>query len=157
MKVLLFIYDVGISSQNIFLSEDNSSHWHYQRIAMRKIAKIIKEKYGRKPKFFVFSDNIEYCKENLEDFKEIFNIVFVSSENLTSLQDFYLMTKRKHIIFPNSTFSWWTAFLIKHNDKIVITTSFNPIAVSHMTPYHLQGKFYHLSSWTVINVFSGEV
>lgn len=73
--------------------------------------------------FFVFSDDISSVAET---FKETINIdkkhyvVFVSNENFSRYHDLFLMTKCKHLIMANSTFSWWAAYLNRHKDKIVI-------------------------------------
>lgn len=73
--------------------------------------------------FFVFSDDIASVAE---DFETIINVdkkhsvVFVSNGNFSRFHDLFLMTKCKHSIMSNSTFSWWAAYLNRHKDKIVI-------------------------------------
>lgn len=69
------------------------------------------------PTFFVFSDDIKYCKEEL-DIPEAKYIDW--NQNERSYLDMYLMSQCKHNIIANSTFSWWGAFLNKNQDKIVI-------------------------------------
>lgn len=70
------------------------------------------------PIFFVFSDNIEWVKNNLT-FKN--SIEFVSGKiTKNHYQDFYLMSQCRHNIIANSTFSWWAAWLNNHPNKIVI-------------------------------------
>ena len=66
--------------------------------------------------FVVFSDHIDWCKENLPQLNR--NFVFI--ENQYYLHDFYLLSKCKHTIFANSTFSWWAAYLNKNPEKKVI-------------------------------------
>lgn len=71
------------------------------------------------PKFFVFSNDIQWCKENFtgEDF------VFVdinSEEETAALYDLELMKSCKHQIISNSTFAWWGAMLNDNPNKIVI-------------------------------------
>jgi len=66
-------------------------------------------------KLFVFSDDIEWCRQH---FKSIHPTYFLSSEN--PVQDFYLMQQCKHTITANSSFSWWAAWLNNHKNKIVI-------------------------------------
>ena len=67
--------------------------------------------------FFIFSDDINWCKINL-----IFlpNTTYCS---FTMLNDFHLMSLCNHFIIPNSTFSWWAAYLSKNKTKIVILPS----------------------------------
>ena len=76
------------------------------------------EKNIENPKYFVFSDDIEYCKYL---FKEINNIFYVqNNKGKDSYWDMFLMSKCKHNIIANSSFSWWGAFLNSNNNKIVL-------------------------------------
>lgn len=72
------------------------------------------------PKFYVFSDDIEWTKSNLT----ILNGVYISSEMFASYQnwyDMYLMSCCHHNIIANSSFSWWAAWLNPHQEKIVVS------------------------------------
>lgn len=64
---------------------------------------------------YVFSDDIEWCKNNLR----FDNIHFV--EGLDDIEDLWLMSLCKNNIIANSTFSWWGAWLNKNPDKKVIS------------------------------------
>jgi hypothetical protein len=70
-------------------------------------------------KFFIFSDDIEWCKNNLSD---IPNSIIVTHEHKGN--KFYnyllLMSECKHFIIPNSTFAWWAAYLSKNKNKKVL-------------------------------------
>lgn len=71
------------------------------------------------PTIFVFSDEIEWCRENL---KFDFETVYVSHEYAgEKFKDYLqLMILCKHFIIPNSSFAWWAAWLCANPDKIVI-------------------------------------
>ncbi len=77
----------------------------------------IKEKISN-PKFFIFSDNINWVRENL-NLNEEAHLISVD-ESPTSITDFHLMNCCKHNIIANSTFSWWAAYLNPNPDKIII-------------------------------------
>lgn len=79
--------------------------------------KIVREKI-KKPSFFIFSDDMEWVKEKL-DLPE--DAIFIDwNKKGDSWQDMYLMSQSKHNIIANSTFSWWSAWLNNHPDKLVI-------------------------------------
>ncbi|HEU5165062.1 MAG TPA: alpha-1,2-fucosyltransferase [Chitinophagaceae bacterium] len=69
------------------------------------------------PIFYLFSDDINWVKENLQ----IPNAIHVSNKITNSpIEDLYLMSQCKHNIIANSSFSWWGAWLNNNPDKIVI-------------------------------------
>lgn len=65
--------------------------------------------------FVIFSDDIEWCKNN---FSEYDNIIY--SEGNTDIEDLALMSSCSHNIIANSSFSWWGAWLNKNKNKKVI-------------------------------------
>ena len=68
------------------------------------------------PSFFIFSDDLQWVKDNLV----IENSHFVdASDDCHPAIDMYLMSQCKHNIISNSTFSWWGAYLNKNSDKVV--------------------------------------
>jgi hypothetical protein len=69
------------------------------------------------PHFFVFSDDINWCKQNL---KLAHPATFVTP-SAAAATDLQLMSLCKHQITANSTFSWWGAWLNASPEKIVIT------------------------------------
>jgi hypothetical protein len=66
--------------------------------------------------FYIISDDIEYCKQNL--IFENINKTFI--EGSSELDDFYLISLCKRGgICSNSTFSWWGSYLNTNPKKIV--------------------------------------
>lgn len=63
----------------------------------------------------VFSDDIQWCKNNLLFNKRTFYI-----ENEKDYIELFLMTKCKNNIISNSSFSWWGAWLNENESKKVI-------------------------------------
>lgn len=64
---------------------------------------------------YIFSDDISWCKENL-NYK---NMVFI--ENNDNVTDLWLQSICKNNIIANSTFSWWGAWLNNNENKKVIS------------------------------------
>jgi hypothetical protein len=80
-------------------------------------ARIIKSKISN-PVFFIFSDDIEWAKKNIDFAAEQF---FADINNAdTNYEDLRLMYSCKHHIIANSSFSWWGAWLNPAKEKIVI-------------------------------------
>lgn len=71
--------------------------------------------------FLIFSDDIEWCKKNVNLIKQ--EVVFVDENLLKENRDFdqfMLMTLCDDFIIPNSTFSWWAAWLATTDNKKVV-------------------------------------
>ncbi|MDR1901922.1 MAG: alpha-1,2-fucosyltransferase [Treponema sp.] len=78
----------------------------------------LKERY-KNLRFFIFSDDIPWVTEN---FSFLENYCVVDTRNISSstYYDLLLMSRCKHNIIANSTFSWWAAFLNQNPEKTVI-------------------------------------
>ncbi len=76
------------------------------------------EKNVGDPVYHVFSDDLEWARENLKSRAPVRFVDHTSPE--TSHEDLYLMSKCKHNIIANSTFSYWGAWLNANDGKIVI-------------------------------------
>lgn len=83
--------------------------------------KAIKEiqKKVKKPKFFVFSDDVEWCKENMDFPKG----TLYEKGNDPVWEKLRLMYSCKHFILSNSTFSWWAQYLSSNEKKVVVAPS----------------------------------
>lgn len=72
------------------------------------------------PHFFIFSDDPEWCKENI---KPSYPVTFVGHEHAGYKFSNYLqlMSQCKHYIIPNSSFAWWAVWLnTRLEEKIVV-------------------------------------
>lgn len=70
------------------------------------------------PSFFIFSDDLQWVRENLSmDYP--CNYVHHNT-GADSYNDMRLMSLCKHNIIANSSFSWWGAWLNRSSEKIVI-------------------------------------
>jgi hypothetical protein len=63
--------------------------------------------------FIVFSDDIEWCKENIK----LDNIVYIEDER--DYIEIYMMSLCDNNIISNSSFSWWGAWLNNNENKVV--------------------------------------
>ena len=70
-------------------------------------------------KIYVFSDDVKWCEENI---KFALPTVFVGNDSagVKGEGHLYLMSLGQHFVIPNSTFSWWAAWLSTNPDKIVV-------------------------------------
>ena len=68
------------------------------------------------PTFFVFSDDIEWAKDNIK-FGEN---TYYESGNDSVEEKLRLMSSCKHFIISNSSFSWWAQYLSDTKEKIVV-------------------------------------
>ena len=70
---------------------------------------------GEYDNIFIFSDDIKWCKDNLN----FTNMIFM--EGFSDIEDLYLMSMCKNNIIANSSFSWWGAWLNTNPNKKVIS------------------------------------
>ena len=85
---------------------------NYYKSAIQEMSLRIKE-----PKFYIFSDDIEWARKQ-KYFKNL-NIVY-NHESIGSWEDMFLMSSCKNNIIANSSYSWWGAWLNKNPNKIII-------------------------------------
>jgi len=85
----------------------------YYRMAISHIAERVQQ-----PRFFVFSDDIAWTRNNLTiDFPHQY---IDHNHGADSYNDMHLMSLCRHHIIANSSFSWWGAWLNRGGDKIVV-------------------------------------
>lgn len=83
----------------------------------KKAIKVIEEKVEN-PTFFVFSNDMDWVKKNIQINSRVFYIDINSGNG--SYKDMQLMSNCKHNIIANSSFSWWGAWLNENKNKIVV-------------------------------------
>ena len=123
-EILRKIKEVNAVSLHVrrYAHEDKSP-WHgfctaeYYAEAMKMIAERTPS-----PHFFIFSDNYPWVKENFLSVIEGlgFPYTLVENDNDRNGEDLMLMSKCRHYILANSSFSWWGAWLNPSKKKTVI-------------------------------------
>lgn len=81
----------------------------------KKAISMIKDRVDT-PHFFIFSDDMHWCKDN---FKFLDNCTFVEHTQ-TEVSDLKLMSACQHNIIANSSFSWWAAWLNVSPNRTII-------------------------------------
>jgi hypothetical protein len=72
------------------------------------------------PEFFVFSDDISWCRAAFGKYQLPFTYVDYKHDASTAANDLQLMTLNKHFIISNSSYAWWGAWLGESKNSIVI-------------------------------------
>lgn len=102
-----------VSNKNALTVHGLCSIEYYQS-AMRYIRERVED-----PSVFIFSDDIDWVRDNI-DFED--EHCFVGNNvHENSFFDMQLMSLCKHNIIANSSFSWWGAWLNGSPDKIVVS------------------------------------
>ena len=72
--------------------------------------------------YLIASDDIDWCKENIH----LPNMVFL--EGYKSYEQMWILSMCKNFVISNSSFSWWSAYLSRRTNKIVVApaTWFGP-------------------------------
>jgi hypothetical protein len=95
--------------------EHNVVDIEYYKKAINKF----KELKGDDLELFIFSDDLDWCKENFSFFKKT-NYVEHSYAGRKFYNYLYLMTNFNNFIIPNSSFAWWGAWLSQKENKTII-------------------------------------
>jgi hypothetical protein len=91
---------------------------------VRKAINTLSETKGRHPeKFIVFSDEINWCKENFAH--EFPDLTFIFSEGKNEYEELSKMSSCANNIIANSTFSYIAAYANPNPEKVVISPSEN--------------------------------
>lgn len=85
----------------------------YYQAAMKAVTKVVKQ-----PHIFIFSDDIGWVQENLD---QDFPMTYVAHNGPDKdYEDLRLMSQCQHHIIANSTFSWWGAWLCVNPSKSIV-------------------------------------
>lgn len=85
----------------------------YYKRAMDEISRVIAN-----PVFYIFSNDIPWCKGNLN--LQGYTVIFRNPEDqIDDFEELMLMKSCKHAIIVNSSFNWWGAYLIENPNKII--------------------------------------
>ncbi len=74
-----------------------------------------------KARFFLFSDDISWCLQNLP--LPASTIPVTHNQQMSSFRDMQLISLCNHHIIANSSFSWWAAWLNNKPNRFVISPS----------------------------------
>lgn len=84
----------------------------------RAIAEILKD--GKEHTFYVFSNDMKWCEENIKPLVKGHQMIMVKDNTgKDSCWDMFLMTHCKDLVIANSSFSWWGAFLNNRGGRVV--------------------------------------
>lgn len=101
----------------VSVAQANKSHGVMEVPYYEQAIKAVAQRIG-KVRFFVFSDDMPWVRENL---KLPEDTVFIEgNDGEAAFEDMRLMTQCRHNIIANSSFSWWGAWLNQHPGKLVV-------------------------------------
>ena len=99
---------------------DYNNHFLFGNISTKayynNAINIVAEKL-QNPVFFVFSNDLEWAKNNLRFGDKTVKFIDINNSKNGSIKDLYLMSLCKHNIISNSSFSWWAQQLNKNEKK----------------------------------------
>jgi hypothetical protein len=72
------------------------------------------------PCFYIFSDDIAWCSKNLDIRHRHYFVEHEAGRLQSDAEDLMLMSRCRHFIIANSTFSWWAAWLGTSAQELVI-------------------------------------
>ena len=79
---------------------------------------LLQKTFGDRIHLFIFSDDLQWCRENLNTLFPTISRIYCDGGN--GKEDLQLMSMCKHFVIANSSFSWWAAWLgCAANKKVV--------------------------------------
>lgn len=96
-----------------YVKINNTVNSLYYQKAMHYIGQLY-----QKPLFLVFSDDLDWVKDNIPIAGEV---IYVNEDKkMQDYEELLVMSKCRSNIIANSTFSWWAAWLNQNKEKCVI-------------------------------------
>lgn len=120
-------------------------HHHFYQLDTNYYSEAINEFIEdiEKYHFIIFSNDIEWCKDNLIEGEMV---TFI--DNNTDYEDLILMSMCDHNIIANSTFSWCAAYKNKNvNKKVICPKNY----VKSYSPVSFLNGSYYPNTWKDIN------
>ncbi|NLL79464.1 MAG: alpha-1,2-fucosyltransferase [Clostridiales bacterium] len=120
----------------------------YYDKAVRFVRQQVKQKGAERIHFYVFSDDAEYARNwcGGKQYDGERYTVIDWNDGRDSFYDMYLMSRCKHNICANSTFSFWGARLNPHTDKMMI----RPLKHRNNQEYDIEEMQRLWEGWTLI-------
>lgn len=103
-----------LNAENVQVFEQLTQDYYGQAVSL------IGELTGEAPVLYIFSDDTEYVRANMDGFMGCRTVIMEQRE---PYQDMYLMSGTRHNVIANSTFSWWGATLNYYADNITVAPS----------------------------------
>ena len=106
-----------------YASDSKTNRYHgvlspeYYKKAFAALSDRLPENDARKIHFFVFSDDVNWVKNNVSF---PYPATFISNPSISAHEEMTLMSKCAYHIVANSSFSWWGAWLNSNPKKVVI-------------------------------------
>jgi hypothetical protein len=120
-RELPFIFNGGVTVINVRRGDYLHSPNYHPVVTPEYLYKAI-EWIPNTKHYLIASDDIAWCKENLQ----FPNAIYLEGYN--SYEQLWVLSMCQNFIISNSSFSWWAAYLSRHPNKIVVApeTWFGP-------------------------------
>lgn len=121
-RIAEFEREIATSDNAVIVHVRRGDYVNYSRVFeligrdyYNRAREVIESSTDRPPTYYLFSDEMDKATELLAGWDQVVPVV-----GFDDLEDFRLMSVGRHFIIPNSTFSWWAAWLARMPDKIVV-------------------------------------